>query len=86
MRRTLYIGPGSPSENGYLESFNGKLRDELLNVEIFDTLLAMKVLAERYRKHGAAAQRTGLPTAGAGGHSAPPQNRESFVVYAPGLA
>ena len=37
--RTLYIEPGSPWENGYLESFNGKLRDELLNMEIFDTLL-----------------------------------------------
>ena len=48
---TLYIEPGSPWENGYLESFNGKLRDELLNVEIFDTLLEMKVLVERYRIH-----------------------------------
>ncbi len=36
--RTLYIEPGSPWENGYVESFNGKLRDELLNVEVFDTL------------------------------------------------
>jgi putative transposase len=37
---TLYIEPGSPRENGYVESFNGKLRDELLNAEIFDTLTA----------------------------------------------
>ena len=37
--RPLFIEPGSPWENGYIESFNGKLRDELLNVEIFDTLL-----------------------------------------------
>ena len=37
--RTLYIEPGSPWENGYIESFNGKLRDELLNGEIFDTVL-----------------------------------------------
>ena len=37
--KTLYIEPGSPWENGYIESFNGKLRDELLNLEIFDTLL-----------------------------------------------
>ena len=36
---TLYIAPGSPWENGYVESFNGKLRDELLDREIFDTLL-----------------------------------------------
>ena len=37
-------------ENGYLESFNGKLRDELLNVEIFDTLLEAQVLLERWRR------------------------------------
>jgi putative transposase len=36
--KTLYIEPGSPWENGYNESFNGKLRDELLNTEIFYTL------------------------------------------------
>ena len=35
---TLYIEPGSPWENGYIESFNGKLRDELLDREIFTTL------------------------------------------------
>jgi len=48
---TLYIEPGSPWENGYVESFNGKLRDELLNVEIFDTLREAQVLVERWRKH-----------------------------------
>lgn len=48
--QTLYIEPGSPWENGYIESFNGKLRDELLNLEIFDTLLEAKVLAERWRR------------------------------------
>ena len=48
--RTLYIEPGSPWENGYVESFNGKLRDELLNVEVFDTLWEAKVLAERWRR------------------------------------
>ena len=47
---TLFIEPGSPWENGYIESFNGKLRDELLNLEIFDTLLEAKVLIERWRK------------------------------------
>ena len=46
---TLYIEPGSPWENGYVESFNGKLRDELLDCEIFDTLLEAKVLIERWR-------------------------------------
>jgi putative transposase len=49
--KTLFIAPGSPWENGYLESFNGKLRDELLNGEIFDTLLEAQVLVERWRKH-----------------------------------
>ena len=48
--RTLFIEPGSPWENGYIESFNGKLRDELLEREIFDTLLEAKVLVERWRR------------------------------------
>ena len=46
--KTLYIKPGSPWENGYVESFNGKLRDELLAREVFDTLLEAKVLIERW--------------------------------------
>src|SRR6201999_1606266 len=46
---TLYIEPGSPWENGYIESFNGKLRDDLLDCEVFDTLLEAKVLIERCR-------------------------------------
>jgi len=48
--KTLYIEPGSPWENGYIESFNGKLRDELLNVEIFTTLFEAQVLIENWRK------------------------------------
>ena len=48
---TLFIEPGSPWENGYVESFNGKLRDELLDREIFYTLLEAKVLIERWREH-----------------------------------
>lgn len=48
--QTLFIEPGSPWENGYNESFNGKLRDELLNGEIFTTLLEAQVLIERWRK------------------------------------
>lgn len=47
---TLFIEPGSPWENGYVESFNGKLRDELLNREIFFTLTEAKVLIERWRR------------------------------------
>ncbi len=49
--KTLYIQPGSPWENGYNESFNGKLGDELLNGEIFYTLKEAKVLIERWRQH-----------------------------------
>ena len=47
---TLFIEPGSPWENGYIESFNGKLRDELLNQEIFTTLIEAKILIEQWRK------------------------------------
>jgi len=48
--KTLFIEPGSPWENGYIESFNGKLRDELLNGEIFETLQEAKVLIEFWKK------------------------------------
>ena len=47
--KTLYIEPGSPWENGYIESFNGKFRDELLNGEIFDTLHEAQVLIEQWK-------------------------------------
>jgi putative transposase len=47
----LFIEPGSPWENGYIESFNGKLRDELLNGEIFYTLQEARVLIEMWRRH-----------------------------------
>jgi putative transposase len=49
--KTLFIEPGSPWENGYNESFNGKLRDELLNREIFYSLREADVLIERWRRH-----------------------------------
>jgi len=48
--KTLFIEPGSPWENGYIESFNGKLRDELLNGEIFYTVKEADVLVEMWRK------------------------------------
>jgi transposase InsO family protein len=48
--QTLFIEPGSPWENGYVESFIGKLRDELLNWEIFTSLWEAKVLVERWRR------------------------------------
>jgi len=47
--KTLFIEPGSPWENGYIESFNGKLRDELLNREVFTTLMEAKILIEQWR-------------------------------------
>jgi len=46
---TLYIEPGSPWENGYIESFNGKLRDEILNREVFYSVKEAKVLVEDWR-------------------------------------
>ena len=48
--KTLFIEPGSPWENGYIESFNGKMRDELLDREIFTTLEEAKVLINQWRK------------------------------------
>jgi putative transposase len=49
--RTEYIETGSPCENGYNESFNGKLRDGLLNREIFYSLKEAQVLIEQWRRH-----------------------------------
>jgi len=49
--RTAYIEPGSPWENGYCESFNSKLRDELLNGEIFYSLREARIVIESWRRH-----------------------------------
>ena len=49
--KTAFIEPGSPWENGYVESFNGKLRDELLDGEVFNTLREAQVLVEQWRQH-----------------------------------
>jgi transposase InsO family protein len=49
--KTAYIEPGSPWENGYVESFNSKLRDELLNREIFYSLKEAQILIEAWRRH-----------------------------------
>lgn len=49
--KTAYIEPGSPWENGYVESFNGKFRDELLACEVFNTLAEAKILIEQWRVH-----------------------------------
>ena len=66
--QTLLIEPGIRCENGSIESFNGKLRDELLNRELFDTMLEAKVLIERWRKHYNTAR---LSTPGTRSDSAP---------------
>ena len=47
---TLYIEPGAPWENGYAESFNSKVRDELLNAEEFASLLEARVLAQEWKR------------------------------------
>ena len=49
--QTLFIEPGSPWENGYNESFNGKLRDECLNAEIFYSLKEAQIIIEQWRRH-----------------------------------
>ena len=74
--KTLYIESGSPWENGYIESFNGKLRDELLNGEIFTTLFEAQVLIENWRNdynhirpHSALGYRPPAPEATMPGYS-----------------
>ena len=49
--KTAYIEPGSPWENGYCESFNGRMRDELLNGEVFYSLREAQIIIERWRTH-----------------------------------
>lgn len=75
---TLYIEPGAPWENGRAESFHGKLRDELLNAELFTSVLEAKVLTEAYRTefnqrrpHSALGYRTPAAFAASLGGSAP---------------
>ena len=47
--KTMYVAPGSPWENGYVESFNSKLRDELLNRELFLHIDELRYVADRWR-------------------------------------
>jgi putative transposase len=49
--KTAYIAPGSPWENGYVESFNARLRDELLDGEVFYTLREAQIVIESWRRH-----------------------------------
>ena len=74
--RTAYIAPGSPWENGYIESFNARLRDELLDGEIFYTLREAEVVIESWRRH----YNTIRPHASLGYKPPAPE------VFVPGLA
>lgn len=65
----LYIEPGSPWENGYCESFNGKMRDQLLNGELFYTLKEAQTIIERWRIH----YNTVRPHSSLGGQSPAPE-------------
>jgi transposase InsO family protein len=49
--KTAYIEPGSPWENGYIENFNARFRDDLLNGEIFYSLREARIVIEQWRKH-----------------------------------
>jgi putative transposase len=89
---TLFIEPASPWENGYIESFNGKLRDGLLNGEIFYTLKEAQILIGQWRHeynhirpHGSLGQRPLAPeTIAIPGFSlsdyAPPARREPALA------
>jgi transposase InsO family protein len=80
--RTLFIEPGSPWENGYLESFNGKLRDELLDRELFDTLKEARVLVEQWRRH----YNTVRPHSSLGYRPPAPEAVAPGAPWAPGFA
>jgi len=78
---TLYIEPGSPWENGYCESFNGKLRDECLNREIFTTLTEAQILIEQWRRF----YNTQRPHSSLGYHPPAPETilpRRTTIPYA----
>ena len=77
--RTLFIEPGSPWENGTIESFNGKFRDELLNGELFTTLQEAKVLVDEWRRH----YNTKRPHSSLGRR---PPEPETILPWPPGFA
>ena len=70
--------PGSPWESGYIESFNARLRDELLNGEIFYTLKEAQILIEGWRRHYNAVQRLGSL-----GYRPPARKRSSHQIGRP---
>ncbi len=73
---TAYIEPGSPWENGYVESFNSKLRDELLNGEVFYSLKEAQILIEAWRRHYNAIR----PHSALGWRPPAPEVRAGFTV------
>ena len=90
--KTAYIAPGSPWENGYIESFNARLRDELLDGEIFYSLKEAQIIIESWRQHynavrphaslgyRAPAPETFLPRHAGAWPSAPPQRAQTAML------
>jgi len=78
----LYIEPGSPWENGYVESFNGKLRDEWLNGEVFYRLQEAQIIMEQWRRQ----YNTCRPHSALGYQPPPPETWQltTQVAYSPG--
>ncbi|MEA5048739.1 MAG: transposase, partial [Eubacteriales bacterium] len=66
---TAYIEPGSPWENGYIESFNARMRDEFLNGELFHTMYEVQVLTQRWVRYYNQVR----PHSSLGGRPPPPQ-------------
>ena len=81
--KTAYIERGSPWENGFVESFNARLRDELLDGEIFYSLAEARIVIESWRRHyntQKAARITGLQAAGARGLHPRPRRAGGFAT------
>ena len=76
--QTFFIKPGSPWENGHNESFNGKLRDELLNGEIFCSLKEARMLIEQWRQH----YYTVRPHSSLGDRPPAPETKSPFQIQA----
>jgi transposase InsO family protein len=91
--KTAYITPGSPWENGFIESFNARLRDELLDGEIFYSLAEARIVIESWRRHynterphrslgyKPPAPEVFVPAIAAGGGGPPPPPANDFVSF-----
>ena len=78
---TAYIPPGSPWENPFVESFNGRLRDEFLNIELFSSLPEAKVLAERTAPHRVQRLQTAFSSPGAYAPGSPPAMESGLITH-----